>query len=516
MSAGMLPLPLDVPPLDPLTSDTSDYQDGSHLSALHVGGVYKTPPSKPERSCDSGKRKWRRKRRQSACKDDKLKECSFSEKVLNSNWSSRRQSLPLIKSAHLSLGSPPPPHMDQNVASPVFLDVDEEVEDNEEEGLECGRVLSRDSTPGPNHSGTPISPNGTLSPEVTALINSVRSSFRHTHKQSGSTASIRVQEVGSNFVKTASIETSLLKTQFQAEPQSMLSTSKVESAFPCSESSSEIPFSNVDTCGSDFESNKEDSEEATLLQNLASNLNFDYKDRSSRLVGVASKPTGTPISVKDVCRNESSWDTRASDGQGNEADGESTSGTEPNETTSSQQPESDEVTSYSTPEPSDNLDTHSHSGSSELQILDLNCGSGVPVESRSCDSPSGSHEPICSLAKLSDSFPLYYPVSDNNVLTTTTLLPSSWCEATPSDHSPAYAAEDHADNSDAEIGSTNMAGLSIPFHIRRPMSPERRDDGRNCNALYELFCYLGQRLLANFIALAKYLPYGRELNLINE
>lgn len=481
MGGGAFPSPLDTPPIDPLTSDTSDYQDGS--SAHHVGGANKTASSKLEKS-DSGKKKvWRRKRRQSLCKDDKSRDCGFSEKVSNSNQLSRRESLPPLNSIPLSPLSSLPPHLGQ----PAHFDID--VEDGEDMGQEGAEFPSRESTPRPKHSGTPISPNGTLSPEVTALIDSVRISFRRTHRRSGSAGSIRAQGSGSSFSKKTSLEASPLKTQYQADPEHHynVSSSKEESNSSRRGSSSEVPFSNVDAVFSDSESNNENSGDSPIpMQNLISTLRFDVEEGNGESVGVASNTENAPHSVKDLYSNESSMDTHGSDGEGNEADGESTSdgmfdrfsGIEPNETASPSQAESDEVTPCSTPESSDNLASESHAGVTEIQNLNPNCDSGFPIENPNVrDSCSGPHEPISSRAIYNDPFPLRYPVSDHNILTSTTLLSGEWFEDMPTRRSPVHTMDDRTDDSDADIESTGLTGLSIPVHIRRVMSPERNDDG---------------------------------------
>jgi len=356
MPSGV-PGPLDTHGQHSQTSDTSDYQDGATLPSPNK----QAGSSKTDKVQESTKKKvWRRKRRQSACKEDKAaREGGFSEKLVSSNRLARRQSLPPLTNMSPNLTVPQPPH--QNLGKVEIRDVE----------VTAPQDVSRDSTPRPSHSHTPISPNGTLSPEVTELIDSVRNSFRHSHRRRGSTGSVEKSLRAKPGSKTASLEASPLKTNLQAhqlsshqqqQPLSRL-TSEQLGASSFSRHSPDGSISYLNLSSSDEEQPAtprhqfDDAHKEAELDNT-----MDVAGDGSvveHLRGAASAGTYS---------NDSSPDTHGSDNEeeGNDADAEFTSdgasenifgqfsGTEPNDTASpSSQVDSDELTSRSNPELSD-------------------------------------------------------------------------------------------------------------------------------------------------------------------
>ena len=185
-------------------------------------------------------------------------------------------------------------------------------------------------------------------------------------------------------------------------------------------------------------------------------------------------------------------DTHVSGEGGDEADWESTSETElTNETAASPRAESDEVISCSTPETSDNLVSDIHSHSDLVKGLNMKYVNNVPVKSQSCDSRSRSHDPISPLENFGIPFGLNSPISENNLLASSTLLSGSWYEDTPTihTHNLAHAVDNPADNSSVERESTRRTSLRIPLHIQRPTSPERKNESKDvCGIVFAFIC----------------------------
>ncbi len=468
-------VPLETYTFDTQTSDTSDYQDGG----TPAGG--RAAACKQDKGHDVSKRKvWRRKRKQSACKEDKSKESSFADKIVNTNHLARRLSLPPLNSVSPSL-TPASRHHHH-------VDDDDGQIAAGKEDLEVPLDLSRDSTPRPVHSTTPISPNGTLSPEVTELIESVvRSSFRRSHRRNGSTGSIERSLRPKTSSKSTSLEASPLKTHVHSRATShrhSLASDKMD-ANTSSRISPEVSISYLG--GSP--SSDEDQPDTPRL-----NLNSEFvSEEGSKIVSNGGK-TVEGLVVPILYSNDSSMDTHESDREDNDADdadAECTSdgmsdnvfnrfsGTEPNETASpSSQAESDEPTSHSNPDLSDAVsDAHTHSslpGQSDHKELDRKAlSSDISEDQHHSDSPRHQR------AVYSDPYPLQYPVSDN-ILTSTALLSGSWYEESSSGQAneaePIAFGEEYHDRK--EKASPGLEQLSIPLHIRRDMSPDKYDDGK--------------------------------------
>ena len=477
--SGATPL-VDAYPFDTQTSDTSDYQDGAVHGAVQSSS--RPLPPKMDKCHDSAKRKvWRRKRRQSACKEDKSKDVGFSDKVLSSNHLTRRQSLPPLNSISPSLVLPP---QNENEAFPTVGLLNLSKEENE-----TPRELSRDSTPRPIHSTTPISPNGTLSPEVTELIGSVQSSFRRSHRRSGSTGSVEKSLRVKSSAKASSLEASPLKTHLHARSpvhRHSLASEKID-ASSFSRISPEVSISYLD------ESSSDNGHSLTPKHNLNSELRSE--DAEGKQDGT-TRGVAVQVSVPLIYSNDSSMDTHGSDGEGNEADGEGTSdgttdnvfsqfsGTEPNETASpSSQAESDEPTSHSNPDLSDSMSAHSQSS------LPENHNSAFNERRHETTSEDAYHEAISEEHGVAssqqaiydhDPFPLQYPVVADNILTSTALFSEGWFEDSTSSHThfiESSPVEEQATD-DAKV-ATGYEALSIPLHIRRDMSPEKMDDGKH-------------------------------------
>lgn len=326
---GGFPSHLDTPPLDCQTSESDEEVDGPPCNA--------TPTSQNADAATpmSGwgkKRMWRRKRRQSNSKDDKSA-TGFLDKITNSDRLTRKQALPALMTMSREL-------LDDPAATPTLLD-------------EPATAASRDSTPKPRHAATPITLNGSFSPEVEELIESVRHPFRHRRNDSG--GSIRQhRRQGSNGSigsgRGQSLEATPLRGHSIPTTASSSKRASAEVGGPRHGSNSGVPYTRMDTSYSE-------SDEILPANAVVSLL-------------VPETEGGGRRPPKDLHSNESSMDTHGSDEGGNEADGESTSDgyenqlhrfseTEPNETTettesymesspvSTSQAESDELASCS-------------------------------------------------------------------------------------------------------------------------------------------------------------------------
>lgn len=465
--SGAFPANIDTPPLD-CSDSTDDQQDGTPVP---------TPTSKLADSATPHRKKmWRRKRRQSNSKDEKPKESGFLEKIQNSDRLARRQSLPPLLTLQMSHD------LDQNASTSTLLD---------EAGLPDG--VSRDSTPRPKNPDTPITPNGSFSPEVSELIESVRHPIRH--RRNDSNGSIRMhRRQGSNGSVASNKGPSLEATPLRGTNPSTAASSKRASmelsqlSFSSSRrgSGSAIPYSKMDT--TDSESNTEQPAKA---------LTDDVRARDG---GRGLSPQHALGHAKDMCSNESSMDTHESsmdthesDGEGNEADGESTSdgyekrfdrfsGTEPNETTtesnfessaaSPSQAESDELSSSDVI----NLIPRTHSKACPVPSLPIMSSSPLGLLGTG-QSHDLSHDKFSCETTLSN----YYSSS----MTTPTMGSTTY----HGNHQVAMLVSqfEHVPPEDSDVTpETSLTDLqtglmSIPVHIRR-QSVERQEDGTSGSA----------------------------------
>lgn len=454
-AGGVFPSHMDTPPIDNQSSDSSDDQEDAPGPA---GLKMTTPTSKMEKACDAGtpsswgKRKiWRRKRWQgqggnSNPKDDqKAKESVFLDKIQTGDCLARRQSLP-----PLSNFAPFTTHHDldhNNPSTATLLD--------EAAALDVG---SRDSTPRPQYTPTSIAPNDSFPPEVSELIESVRHPYRHRRNDSNGSARMHKRQ-GSNGSAASGRGLSLEATPLRS--YSTFDPSSTELSVSRRGSNSTVPYSKMDT--TDSGSNSEQPENLPAdgvevpFQKLVPRVKPGDGAPSYLSVGHV---TGDHLVARDIYSNESSVDTHGSDGEGNEADAESTSdggenrliqfsSTEPNETTeSAASPESDELTSCSTP---DTVESVSDVTSNLIPTTQSTLIFGQ------------SHD----LAH--DTVPRHQ-TPDHSIM------------ATP--NHPSTASYDVAmlvsqPELEADTSSeTRQSGLTIPVHIRRQQILEQKDDGK--------------------------------------
>ena len=459
---------LGTPPRDSPSSDSSEEEvDGG--SGTHHHGPMASAAAAEKATADSagtplsgwGKKKvWRRKRRQSGSKDDKLTNgTGFLDKVTNSDRLTRKQALPPLNTIAASLSHDP----DCDPATPTLDDP-----------LDTG---SRESTPRPKNSGTPLTPNGTFSQEVSELLDSVRHPRRNV--SGSSTRAHRRQGSNGSFVSGCSLETTPLRGH--STPTTAVS-SKRASIEPISSrrgSNSGVPYTRMDSSSS--ESNSGQPEHIPIS---ATAVPFP-KQSPGRPCRDGNEPEAL---LKDLYSNESSMDTQhESDGQGHEADRESasdgcenqfyhlsTSGTEPNETQSSAPSpslaESDELTSSSAPDMSaPNTDvTGNPLPKTHSEVSGYGSQPGfpgmfqIPSLTRSTQSQleSWSHDMAATPTKKNPSGRRGSASLADSVLMSST----------------EYSQLFNLDEPDAspETSLTGFTSLSMPFHLRRL---ENHDDG---------------------------------------
>ena len=262
------------------------------------------PTLKHEKSLDAGtpvsgggkvggkKRVWRKRRRQSNSnsKEEKMKDSGFLEKIQNSDRLTRRQSLPPLTNlltSQLSQHS----GMDHTPSSPALLD------ESVIGGVEGEGVVSRDSTPRPKHPETPITPNGSFSPEVSELIESLKHPSRH-HRRNGSNGSQRImthRRQGSNGSVTSGRGLSLEATPLRSPNPISASSSKrasVELSTSRRGSGSGVPYSRMDTFSSMSDS---ENAEPSILDSSA-------KSPSTSGVHHVPVPRSLPLGGADTRR----------------------------------------------------------------------------------------------------------------------------------------------------------------------------------------------------------------------
>lgn len=452
---------LGTAPRDSPSSDSSDEEvDGGsgpyHHGAMATAAATITADSAATPLSGGGKKRmWRRKRRQSSSKDDKLVSgTGFLEKVTNSDRLTRKQALPPLNTLAASLSN----DLDRDPATPTLDDL---------EVLDTG---SRESTPRPKNSGTPITPNGTISQEVSELLDSVRhprrnvsGSFTRAHRRQGSNGS---------FASGCSLETTPLRGH--STPTTALSSKRASIELISSRrgSNSGVPYTRMDSSSS--ESNSGQPEHTPIS---TAPVPFSKQDPGR-------DGNGPKVLLKDLYSNESSMDTQhESDGQGHEADRESasdscenrfyrpsTSGTEPNETQSSAPSpslaESDEMTSSSAPDVCTDKPVHSLP-KTRSEVSGYGSQSGFPSMFQI---PSLAHS---QLEEWSHDM-VATPTKKNRHVSTS--LADSMLMS-----SAEYSQLFNLDEPDAspETSLTGFTGgLTMPFHLRRL---ENHDDGKHKN-----------------------------------
>ena len=500
--------------LDCGTTDSSDNEeDGTFQPHVPTIKSYDSPGGR--------KRVWRRKRKSSQSKEDKVKESSgFLDRVQNSDLLARRESLPPLNS--LMTTTHAPHHLSKHNPSTHSLLDEPAVLD----------TFSRDSTPRPRHPTTPLAPDGSFSPEVTELIESVR--HPRGHRRNGSNGSLRTHKRQGSSGSTASSKgvfadtmplrpqsrssTNLNNTPVRPQCGTNLSSSRVSTAHSSKRGSLEhtpsrrgsgsgIPYSKMDSSDSESSSYKESNISTSVgigsgLQDSVANHSTG-EDSSGNMGSKSSiedkKSSPKATSHQGLYSNESSMDTHGSDGDGHDADGESTSdgyenrfdrfsGTEPNETTESNiessvaspsQAESDELTSCSTPDITESDITSSlipkiHSSRTDYKnvtVMSTTVSSHPPPPTNERGSPGTTHK--------TDLF-----VSGNMLTYAPQIVHSnSWQELTPpsNTHSKVQVSSmvSQFENSGPQSTEpTSSTSLTIPVHIRRVQSPERKDDSK--------------------------------------
>ena len=451
MKRGGIPANIDTPPLA-LSDSSDDQQDATPVTTTTFKLDKNTELATP---LSGGRRKmWRRKRRQSNSKDEKCKESSFLEKVQNSDRLARRQSLPPLLTLQLSQ------ECEHNASTSTLLD---------EATLPDG--ASRDSTPRPKQPDTPLTPNGSFSPEVSELIESVKHPLRH--RRNGSNGSIRVhRRQGSNGSVSSSIKEAMPLRNKEATPLRTKEATPLRNSNPSTATSSKrasveimhsasrrgsgssIPYSRMD--GTESESNSEEHEST-------GGLRVSFPSQSGVNERGVSSGHAPSDQLREVCSNESSMDTHESDGAGNEADGESTSdgyenrldgfsGTEPHETT-----ESNFESSTASPSQAESEDLNTRVSGMESNLPTSLILDPFPLMTSSPISGGRgqSHDQLLWDSSLSNC----YSSSHGNHQVATLV---SQFEQLPAE--------------DSEATSETNDLLNIPVHIRRQQSPESRDN----------------------------------------
>lgn len=425
----------------------------------------------------------RRKRRQSNSKDEQQQKpnSGFLEKIQTSDLLTRRQSLPPLTNLPLHLSSPHPhDDPDHDPATPTHL-LDEQ---------DGPTTRSRDSTPRPHKQpDTPITPNGSFSPEVSELIESVKRHRRNasngsirSHRRQGSNGS--VASCGGVGGRGLSLEATPLRGSNGTAPSSKRGSKDLSSHASSRRGSNSgtggIPYTKMDS-----DSDNPDGGVGVPFQRPGGGSGCG-------LTGHPPVEHAALAGTKDgIYSNESSMDTHGSDGEGNEADAESTSdgyenrfdqfsGTEPNETAESNlespslgEVESDETTSTSVPDGTEsNMTTslipriHSKKQNSLVPTLPIfSLGTGLPGDI-SHDDELVSRDNALSLEQY-----MATPTSDlhgdsHQVAMLVSRFEQSW------------PGGGEGETTDA-VSDSSLTGLvSIPVHIRRQHTPERQDDGK--------------------------------------
>ena len=498
----------DTPPRGQ-SSDSSDDDQPDGPSGSHTHHHVATPTSRHEKCLDAGtpvsgskggkKRVWRKRRRQSNSnsKEDKPKESGALERIQNSDHPSRRQSLPPLTNlltsqlSHRSSGT----ILDHTPSTPTLLD-ESPIKGTAEEG-----GVSRDSTPKPKHPDTPITPNGSFSPEVSELIESLKHPSRY-HRRNGSNGSQRImthRRQGSNSSCTSGRGISLEATPLRS-PNSVSapSSKRASTELPSSRresASGTIPYSKMDSFSSPSDS--ENVKESSKLTPSSSGIHVPFPKpvpvgaSGTRMEVRKSLFPREPVasSVKEIYSNESSMDTHGSDPEegGNEADGESTSdgyenrfdqlsGPEPNETTESYIESSNSVTSP----PSSSAHAESDDVTS-CSTPDLSERSNLIPKTHSANSKVWNQNPVSLSHHIPDLTSTFGLKSNKSELVT----PTSTNDAVivPPLELPLDSDEEY----DVEGSPTGLTGLTIPLHIRRSYdSPRQKDDGKWCSPVKAL------------------------------
>ena len=491
---GGFPSHIDTPPIDCLSSDSSDNQeDGPTFS--HV------PPNKiPTLKIDRGvsfepgtptggggrRRLWRRKRRQSYSKEERPKDSGFLDKIQRTDLMARRDSLPPLNGLSNSPDHATPTHPNNS--------------------------LSRDSTPKPNPKldpSTPITPNGSFSPEVSELIES----FRRHHKRSGSNGSVKGHKRhGSNGsaqdatpIKGHSNSGSNLNSPYKTQshfgsnlnsnniaPSSKRNSMELSSSRRGSNSG--IPYSKIDV--SDSESNSGLDKVPCSKDPFHALDGDELLDKNRNVFTKRPGVEANVVSKDSIYSNESSIDTHESNEGGSDADGESTSdenrfeqfsGTEPNETTESNiessaaspsQIESDGLASCSSPDLMESDIT-----SNLIPKLPLG---GFKIRNQTVP-PDVDITP--KLSARSHSHSSYHPlpydtqnlckaVLENQYITDGMATPTVPDDTSKNEMTEFVSQFESQEVFTGENIANESTGFTIPLHIRRRVSPERNDESK--------------------------------------
>lgn len=476
---------MDTPPADlsdTTSSDDGDQEDGPFPGAVsNLKGGASQEVGTPT-SCGGGRRKkmWRKRRKPSNSKDDE-KDSGFLDKVQGSGNLARRQTLPPL----------------QNVSPPSHLTLLEQQEPLTSTLIESVTILdsvSKDSTPGPGHtpstatgghtplSGFPDTPilsnNGDYSPEISELLQSLKHSRRHSHRRNLSNGSIRThRRVGSSGSATSfkGLEPAQLNS-CHSRSGSNLNTSKRGSTdldtsrSRRGSSGSGILYSKMDS-NSDMDSDSNDKNSSAPIQRLDLGSEQPDKDASSPTLHSAGD-----VNSRGLYSNEES--SLESDGQGHDADGETTSdenrfdrcsGTEPNETT-----ESNMESSAASPSQGDSEDVTSCSTSDILES-DLTTNLIPKLHTNTNHRTSSNSRPDQSLHEN-----LRHPAADQShdtnrlphksathYLTATPTQPTTPPSDHHSNHQVAMLVSHFESNPSFASEGEDADTMSIPLHIQR-------------------------------------------------
>lgn len=453
---------LDTPPRDCPSSDTSSDNevDGSCAHRAVMAAVEKNAAGSGTPVSGWGKKKaWRRKRRQSNSKDDKPHLVGFLEKVTNSDLLTRKQTLPPLNTLATAVSShdldcePATPNLD-NPGPP-----------------DTG---SRESTPRPTNSGTPITPDGSFALEVSELLESVR----HPHRNVSNSSTRAHKRQGSNgSFAGCSLETTPLRGH--STPTTAISSKRasIELVSSRRESSSGVPYTRMDSLSSESNSEKPDVSPISITA-----VPFPKQGDGE----VRPTPRHPTIAKDATVYSNDSMDTQhESDGQGHEADGESTSdgcekrfyrfstsGTEPNETQ-----ESNIESSAPSPSLAESDDLTSSSAPDVVSRVSANPLPHTRSEVSGYGSQTGFPD-VLRLPSLSNQSQLEGWSHDTTPTPTkkdsagrhgSTSLGDSMMMSS-AEYSQLYSF----DEPDASL-ETSLTGFTMPFHLRRL---ENHDDGK--------------------------------------
>lgn len=328
-AGGPFPSHLGTPPRDCPSSDSSDNEVDAG-SCPHRAAVM----AAAEKSADSGnplsgwskKKMWRKKRRYSTSKDEKTSATGFLEKVTNSDRLTRKQTLPPLNTLAAALSH----DLDCDPSTPTLDDATLD-------------AVSRDSTPRPKHSSSPITPNGSFSLEVSELLESVRHPLRFGRNVSGGSVRSHRRQGSNGSVASergCSLETTPLRGLSTPTTATSSKRASTDLGSPRRGSNAGVPYTRMDSYS---DSNSEVAEKSPVF---TTGFPKPVPERPCRNENRKPSPGHAPDVSKELYSNESSMDTQhESDGAGHDADGESTSdgcenrfyrfstsGTEPNET----------------------------------------------------------------------------------------------------------------------------------------------------------------------------------------